>query len=427
MLQSLFKLQQHQSTLKTECFAGLSSFATASYLLLVAPLILTHAGIGFAFAYLITCGILAIGCLLMAFIANFPAMLGPGLGLLTYFSYVVIGQTPLSLSQAFAAIFCAGVLMTLFTISKLRQRFLKAIPSSLGSAIAGGIGFFIAFVALKNAQLVVGNPNTLVQFTTIITITKALFFIGFFITAYLSHRGFKLAILLGILITTAIYYLLGLQPQAELIQPPSHLAFHGFQLDFSSINLHWISVTFTFFIIALFDSTGTLLGLSHQISEKNTVIYTPRLQKALVAESVSAMIAPLIGITTPCPLVESATGIASGGRTGLTSLTASLLFLAVIPLMHFAAYIPTCATSAALFYTACLMLKPIAKIHWDNPKDYIPAVITLMIIPMSFSITNGVGLGIICYVVLNCFGPHWRKIDPLMWLFSTLFLFYFLY
>ena len=416
------------TSVKQEALAGITTFLTMAYIVLVAPMLLSHAGIPLSTAYHGTIIVIALGCFLMGGIANFPAALGPGLGLLSYFTYVVIAQYHYPLAMAMTAIFSAGVLFFICTITQLRQQLLAAIPPSLGYAIAAGVGFFIAFIALKNIHLIQADPHTLVKLGSLHDAHRLLFFAAFIAICTLTHYRVPGALFI-VFVGTALLLLLlpGEMSPSALKSSAESDVLPLLSLTAPKVDMNFIMIVFTFLMVSLFDSCGTLIGLTQQLPDSEVSFADhPRLKKALLAESIGMLLAPLFYVTSVCPFVESAAGIAAGGRSGLTPVVTGCCFLAMWPLLPLIRFIPDAAVSAALFYTACLMIKPIAKIDWQDSVAYIPAVVTLFLIPLTFSITDGLGFGILTYVAMALFQQRWRQCHPILWVFAVLFLLYFL-
>lgn len=428
MLEKIFQLKSNNTTASREVLAGLTTLVTMAYIVIVAPSMLHQAGMPHASAFLSVTIIVVVSTLLNGFIANLPFGLAPGLGLLSYFSYVLVQQQGVSWSVALGAVVIAGLLFFLVTITKLRRLILKGIPHSLGCAVAAGLGFFIGFIALKNVGVVVTNPNTIITLGHVQAWPVLLFFMGFMIIAVLDSKKIPGAILIGMLVISIIGFMTGIAPFHGLVAlPPMHSeAIGAFALQ-PWLNWHAFPVIFTFFIIALFDSTGAVLGLTHAMGRERKDPQTlKQMNRSFVSESIATLFSGVMGSTTICMFVESSAGIRTGGRTGLTSIVIALGFLVLLFFSPLANSIPTYATSAALFYVCCMMVRPFAQVEWADPSEYIPAVITLLMIPLTFSIADGVGLGVLCYIFLKTASGKWRVVHPIMWLLGIIFIAYFL-
>ena len=411
---------------KREILAGLTTFFTMAYIIIVAPTMYHQAGADFDAAFTATCIVTILATLLVAVYSNLPIGLAPGLGLMSYLCFEVVGRLGFTWHTGLAAVFISGLIFLVITITRIRQFILRAIPRSMGLAVAAGIGFFIGFLALRNAGIVVSDPVTLLTLGHLGHGPALLFFLGFFIIAILDGYGVPGNILIGIVVVTVLGDLFGLNHFSGIFALP-HFHFSSFgSLDFAPLwHLNSVPVLFTFVIIALFDSTGTLLGLTSLIHFKTQEEADRRINRALLMESIATTGSALIGASTLSPFVESAAGIKAGGKTGLTGIVIAICFVFSLFLGPLAAGIPPFATASALFYVACMMIKPFAGVNFDDPTELIPAVMILFIIPLSFSIADGVGIGIICYVALKGAKREWRAIHPMLWALMLIFLVYF--
>ncbi|MDF2529919.1 MAG: Xanthine/uracil/thiamine/ascorbate permease family protein [Gammaproteobacteria bacterium] len=420
-----FKFEKYQSNFKTEIIAGLTTFFTMAYIVVIAPSMLSQTGMNYGSAFVATCLVSAFASFLAGTFSNLPIALAPGLGLLSYFSYVVVGQLGYSWQAALGAVLISGLVFFLITVTKLRQYILAAIPRSLGCSIAAGVGFFIGFIALKNVGLIVQNTHTLITLGPINNAEIALFFLGFFIIATLDAHKVPGSIIIGMILVSLLGRLFHVSEFNHFFALPPSMKDSFLAFDVHSL-FNWASlpIIFTFIIVALFDSTGTLIGLSFHLDRPEEDLKLS-INRALLAESIATTASSMIGLSTVCPFVESASGIKAGGRTGFTAWVVAGLFLLAIFLSPLAASVPVFASSAALFYVACIMVKPFAQVNWEDVAEYIPAVITLLSIPLTFSIADGVGLGVICYVTLKTAMGNYRDVHPVMWLLSLVFIGYF--
>ncbi len=412
--------------LKKEILAGLTTFFTMAYIVVVAPSMYAKAGLPFDTAFVAVCLITVFATLLVGLFADLPIAFAPGLGLMSYACFVVVGQLHFTWVQMLSAVLISGLLFMLITITRLRQFILEAIPKSLGLAIAAGVGFFIGFIALKNVGVIVPSSATLVTLGHLSHPSVILFFLGFILIAVLEGRKIPGSILIGILVVTFLGSILGLNHFSGVFAWP-HLDVHSLgHFDFSALEtVSGIPVLFTFIVIALFDSTGSLLGLTKLMNFKSQKEENRHINRALLAESFATLGASMIGTTTISPFIESAAGIEAGGRTKLAACMIAGCFLLLLFFAPIASSIPPFATASALFYVSCLMIKPFAGVDWENMSELIPAVMTLFIIPLSFSIADGVGIGIICYVALKCANREWRAIKPMLWVLAFIFIVYF--
>jgi AGZA family xanthine/uracil permease-like MFS transporter len=413
-------------SVKREILAGLTTFFTMAYIIIVAPTMYHQAGANFDVAFTATCIVTVLATLLVALYSNLPIGMAPGLGLMSYLCFEVVGRLGFSWHMGLAAVFISGLVFMVITVTRIRQFILRAIPRSMGLAVAAGIGFFIGFLALRNAGIIVSDPATLLTLGPLAHGPALLFFLGFFLITVLDGYGVPGSILLGMIVVTVLGDLFGLNHFNGVFALP-HFAFSHFGMaDLAAL---WhpasIPVLFTFVIIALFDSTGTLLGLTSLIHFASQEEANRKINRALLMESCATTGAALIGASTLSPFVESAAGIKAGGKTGLTGLVIAGCFLLSLFLGPLAGSIPPFATASALFYVACMMVKPFAGVNFDDPTELIPAVMILFIIPLSFSIADGVGIGIICYVALKGARREWAAIHPMLWVLMLIFLVYF--
>ena len=412
--------------MKREILAGLTTFFTMAYIIIVAPTMYSQAGANFDQAFTATCLVTILATTLVALYSNLPIAVAPGLGLMSYFCVEVVGRLGFSWSAGLAAVFISGLLFMLITITRIRQFILNAIPHSMGLAVAAGIGFFIGFLALKNAGIIVPDPVTLLTLGHIAHGPALLFFLGFFLITVLDGYGVPGSILIGMVVVTVIGNLCGLNHfEGFFSWPHFHFSDWG-HLDFAPLwHQSSFPILFTFVIIALFDSTGTVLGLMSLMSFKSKAEANQRINRALLMESFAMTGAAFIGTSTLSPFVESAAGIKAGGKTGMTGLVVAICFIFSLFLGPLAHGIPPFATASALFYVACIMIKPFAGVNFEDSTELIPAVLILFIIPLSFSIADGVGIGIISYVALKGARREWRAIHPMMWVLMLIFLVYF--
>jgi AGZA family xanthine/uracil permease-like MFS transporter len=438
MRRGFFNLEQNGTSGRKECIAGLTTFVTMAYIVIIEPQMLHEAGMNLQQSFWVVALVAAFSSILCGWVSNLPFAMAPGLGLLSFFSYVVVQKMGLSYSIGLTAVFISGILFFLISLTRVRQLILEAIPHSLGCAIAAGIGFFIGLIALRNIHLIVGSSVTLVQLGSIDSPSMVLFFLGFLLIAVLDSKNIPGAILIGILVITLLGLVFHVSDfhgifawpslgSANVADASSHELFSltNFNFKFLASNLKQVwPLIFTFLVVALFDSTGTMLGLSHQMGKEKLEI--KKINRALLAESISTTFSSLLGGTTIAPFVESASGVRAGGRTGLTAMMVGLLFLITLFFYPLAESVPDYATACGLFYVSCMMIKPFASVNWDDSAEFIPAVITLLMIPLTFSIADGVGLGLICYVILKAAAGKLRAIHPMLWLLTLVFLIYFL-
>lgn len=422
MLERLFHLREHGTTARIEVEAGVTTFLTMAYILAVNPRILADAGVPIGGALFATAAAAGIGSLLMGLLANYPFALAPGMGLNAYFAYTVVLGMGQSWQVALGAVFVSGVVFLILSLLRLRQLVITGIPMGLKLATSAGIGLFIAFLGLRSAGLVVGSPATLVTLGPVTEAAPLLALAGLALTAGLMSRGWRSAILLGILATAAGAYLAGIArpPAAIFAMPDAASTFLQMNVR-AALGLGLLHVVFVFMFIDLFDSVGTLVGLGHQAGFLDERGELPRAQQALVADAGATMVGAALGTSTVTAYIESATGVAEGGRTGLTAVTTGLLFFLAVFLSPLAAAIPAVATAPALLVVGSLMVRGIRSVAWDDPTEAAPALLTLVGMPLTFSIANGLALGFVSYPVAKLLAGRGREVSGLTYLLAALF------
>ncbi|MBD3655206.1 MULTISPECIES: NCS2 family permease [Marinobacter] len=428
MFEKLFQLQAHGTTARKEVIAGITTFLTMAYIIVVNPSILSATGMDFGAVFVATCLAAAIGTLIMGLWANYPIALAPGMGLNAFFSFTVVGSMGYSWQVALGAVFLSGVLFFLLSILRVREWIINSIPMSLRFGISAGIGFFLALIALKNAGVVVDHPATLVGLGDIKTPEALLFFGGFVLICALSFRQITGSVMIGIIAVTLAAMALGLVEFQGLVSAPPSLAPTFMQLDIAgALNVGIISVIFAFLFVDLFDTSGTLIGAAHKGGLLDKDGKLPRLGRALMSDSVATMSGAALGTSTTTSYVESTAGIAAGGRTGLTAVVVALLFLACLVLSPLASVIPAYATAPALLYVAVLMASGLKQIEWDDITESAPALITALAMPLTFSIANGIALGFITYAILKALAGRWSQLNASVALIAVLFILKFIF
>jgi AGZA family xanthine/uracil permease-like MFS transporter len=402
MLEQLFKLSENKTTVRTEIVAGVTTFLTMAYIIFVNPDILSKAGMPFGAVFAATCVASAIGCLLMAFLANYPIALAPGMGLNAYFAFAVVGGMKFPWQVGLGCVFISGIIFLLISVLPLREWIVNAIPKSLKMAISAGIGLFLALIALKNAGIVAGNPATLVAHGDLKSWPAVMTTLGFALIVALEYRKVVGGVIIGILLVTLVSILAGYQKFSGIVDLPPALGPVFLQMDLAgALNVGLVTVIFAFLFVDLFDNTGTLIALAHRGGFMRPDGTVPRLNRALICDSAAAMIGAALGTSTTTSYIESASGIAAGGRTGLTALTVAVLFGLALFVAPLAGSIPPYATAPALLYVACLMTRGLVEIAWDDITESAPAVITAIAMPFTFSIAEGVAFGFIAYVTIK--------------------------
>ena len=422
VLERLFKLSENKTTIRTEIAAGVTTFLTMAYIIFVNPQILSEAGVPYSGALFATCLSAAVGSLMMGLIANYPFALAPGMGLNAYFTYTVVKTMGYDWRIALGAVFISGVVFLILTLARIRAMIVDAIPMTIKTAVAAGIGLFIAFIGLKNAGVIVATPTTFVTLGHITSKSTLLALGGLVITAALMARGYRTAIIIGVFLVSAVAILLGLSKYpASLVQmPDAKSAF--LQLDVrGALKLGAFDVIFIFLFVDLFDTIGSLMGLGRQAGYLTAEGKMPRINRALFADAIATISGSLFGTSTVVTYIESATGVSEGGRTGLTAVTVALLFVLAMFFAPVAGAIPPIATAPALIIVGALMINAVVSIKWEDITEAIPAFLTMLAMPLTFSIANGLALGFIFYPLLKALTGRWREASPLVYALALLF------
>ena len=428
MFEKLFKLSENGTNVRTEIIAGLTTFLTMAYIIFVNPMILADAGMDHGAVFVATCLAAAIGCFIMGFVANYPIAQAPGMGLNAFFTYAVVMGMGYTWQVALAAVFVSGVIFIFLSIFKVREWIINSIPMSLRVGISAGIGLFLAFIALSNAGIVVSNPATKVSLGDITAIGPILGALGFFLTVALVHRGVKGAVMIAILAITAIAIVIGDVQYGGIVSAPPSLAPTFMQLDFSAVfEIGMISVVFAFLFVDLFDTAGTLVGVATKANLIKEDGKLPRLNKALLADSTATSIGALLGTSNTTSYVESVSGVAEGGRTGLTAVVVGVLFLLALFFSPLAGMIPAYATSGALFYVAILMMSGLVGIDWRDLTEAAPVVVTCLLMPLTYSIAEGISLGFIAYAAIKLLSGKGRDVSIAVWVMSAIFILKFIF
>lgn len=421
MLERLFGLKAHNTTVRTEVLAGITTFLTMSYIIFVNPEILSTTGMDRNAIFVATCLAAAIGTLVMALVANWPIGMAPGMGLNAFFAFTIVGALGYTWQQALGAVFISGVIFMILTISGIRSWLIRGIPKSLQSAIAAGIGLFLAIIALGSSGIVVANPATKIGLGDLTSAPALFAVLGFFIIAALDALRVRGAILVGILVVTVMSMLTGHNTFQGIVSAPPSLAPTFFQLDIlGALHTGFVHVILVLVLVEVFDATGTLIGVAKRaqlIPEGKP----NRLGRALFADSTAIVAGSVLGTSSTTAYVESASGVQAGGRTGLTALTVAVLFLLSLFLAPLAGSVPAYATAPALLYVAGLMLREIAEIDWTEVTEAVPASLTAIIMPFTYSIANGLAFGFISYVALKVLTAKFRDIHPATLLVACLF------
>lgn len=415
MLDKYFKLAENGTTVRTEVLAGVTTFLTMAYIIFVNPAILSKAGIDPGAAFVATCLAAAIGTAIMGLYANYPVALAPGMGLNAYFAFGVVLGMGHPWQVALGAVFVSGILFLIISILPIREAIINSIPMSQKVAIGAGIGLFLGLIGLKEAGIVVDNPATLVGLGKLGVPTVLMAILGFFIIAVLDYRKLPGAIMVGILVVTVLGIALGLSPFGGIVSAPPSLAPTFLQMDIAgAMSLGLLTIVFAFLMVDLFDTAGTLVAVAPRAGLMDADGKLKRLSRALLADSTATIAGAGLGTSTTTSYIESAAGIRVGGRTGLTAVVVAILFVLAIFFAPLAGSIPAYATAPALIFVACVMTGGLAKLDWDDMTEYAPAVITAVMMPFTFSIATGIGLGFIAYVVIKALTGKVKDIHPVM-------------
>ncbi|TXS95322.1 NCS2 family permease [Parahaliea maris] len=423
LLNRLFKLDEHNTRASTEILAGATTFITMAYIIFVNPQMMAAAGMDEGASFAATCLAAALACLFMGLYANWPVGLAPGMGLNAFFTYTVVGEMGYTWQVAMGAVFFSGVLFVLMSVTRLRAWMLESIPLDMRVAMGAGVGLFIGFIGLQNGGIIVANPATLLALGDFSQPGPLLSAIGFLLITTLSVRQVPGAIMLGVLGTTAIGLLIGEVHYQGLVSAPPSIAPLLFQLDIAgALDVAMVSVIIAFLFVNLFDTAGTLLGVAtraHLVNDKGEI---QNMDRALKADSSASVLGAFLGCAPVTSYVESAAGVAAGGRTGLTAVTVGALFLLAMFLSPLASMVPAFATAGALLYVALLMLSGLHALDWEDPTELLPALLTTVMIPLSFSIANGIAIGFITYVAVKLVAGRSRQVSLGAWVLGGIFL-----
>ena len=435
-IEKCFKLKENKTTFKTELMAGLTTFMTMAYILVVNPSILSTTGMDAGALLTATCIASALGTFFMAFFANYPFVLAPGMGLNAYFAFTICAQKGYSWHVALAAVFVEGIIFIILSAVNVREAIFNAIPANMKKAVSVGIGMFIAFIGLQNAGVVINNPSTCVSLGDVYSVPVALALIGTIITLVLVIRKVKGALLVGILITwilgiicqlAGVYVVdveagvYSLIPTGLISAPPSIAPIAG-KLSFSGISIFdFIVVVFAFLFVDLFDTLGTLIGVSTKAGFLDKEGKLPKIKGALFADALATTIGAVLGTSTVTTFVESASGVSDGGRSGLTAFTAGILFLVALLFSPILTTIPSFATTPALVVVGLMMVENVRDIDFSDYTEGFPAFMTILMMVVCYSISEGLVFGVISYVLLKLFGGKKNELNPVIVIIAILF------
>ncbi|ENN96148.1 xanthine/uracil/vitamin C permease [Methanocaldococcus villosus KIN24-T80] len=429
IIEDYFEFKKYGTNIKIEILAGITTFMTMAYIIFVNPQILSQTGMDFGAVMVATCIASAIATLIMGLYAKYPFALAPGMGLNAYFTYGVCLGMGIDWRVALGAVFISGILFIILTLTKVRTWIFNVIPNAIKYGTAVGIGLFIAFIGLKNAGIIVESKATLVTLGNILNPEPLLSLFGIFLTSILVSRNVIGGILIGIIITSLIGMIFGISqfPSGIVSLPPS-IEPTFLKLDiFGALNLGLLTIVMSFFFVDMFDTIGTLSALSSQAGYLDKDGKLPRVEKALMSDATGTVLGSLLGTSTVTTYIESASGIAMGGKTGFVSVVVALLFLLSLFFYPLVKAIPTYATASALVIVGALMMKAIKNINFDDYTESIPAFITILTIPLTFSIATGLALGFITYPILKIFTGRAKEVHWLVYILAAIFALRFVY
>jgi|TARA_Y100000817_G_scaffold174854_1_gene136587 AGZA family xanthine/uracil permease-like MFS transporter len=423
ILERFFKLESHQTNPKKELIAGLTTFVTMAYIVLVNPQIMAAAGMDPGASFVGTCIAAALACFAMGLYANWPVGLAPGMGLNAFFTFTVVIEMGYSWEIALGAVFLAGVLFVIMSITPLRRWMLDSIPMNLRVAMGSGVGLFVGFIGLKSGGLVVANDANFLSLGDFSKPETVLAGFGFLLISVLAIRKIPGAIILGVIAVTLGGIFIGLVKFQGFVSMPPNLAPTFLKLDIlGALDLAMVSIIISFLFVNLFDTAGTLLGVANRANLVDSEGNIKNLDKALKADSTSSVVGTFFGCAPVTSYVESSAGVEAGGRTGLTAVVVGILFLLAIFFSPLASIVPAYATSGALIYVAILMLGGMERLDWTDTTELVPSLIMIVMIPLTFSIANGIALGFISYVVIKAFVGEIRGVSSGAWFLFLIFL-----
>ncbi|HBB0601113.1 putative permease yicO [Escherichia coli 3-020-07_S4_C1] len=421
-LSRLFKLPQHGTTVRTELIAGMTTFLTMVYIVFVNPQILGAAQMDPKVVFVTTCLIAGIGSIAMGVFANLPVALAPAMGLNAFFAFVVVGAMGISWQTGMGAIFWGAVGLFLLTLFRIRYWMISNIPLSLRIGITSGIGLFIALMGLKNTGVIVANKDTLVMIGDLSSHGVLLGILGFFIITVLSSRHFHAAVLVSIVVTSCCGLFFGDVHFSGVYSIPPDISGVIGEVDLSgALSLELAGIIFSFMLINLFDSSGTLIGVTDKAGLIDSNGKFPNMNKALYVDSISSVAGAFIGTSSVTAYIESTSGVAVGGRTGLTAVVVGVMFLLVMFFSPLVAMVPPYATAGALIFVGVLMTSSLARVNWDDFTESVPAFITTVMMPFTFSITEGIALGFMSYCIMKVCTGRWRDLNLCVVVVAALF------
>ena len=423
IVEDFFRLKEYNTSIQKELLAGFTTFVTMAYIVFVNPQIMALAGMDQGAVFVGTCIAAALACLLMGLFANWPVGLAPGMGLNAFFTFTVVGELGYSWEIALGSVFLAGILFFLMSVTRLRSWMIDSIPLNLRIAMGAGVGLFIGFIGLKSGGIIVSNDATFLKLGDLSNQETLLAALGFLLISVLAIRKVPGAILIGVLSTTLLALVFGMIQYNGLVSMPPSLEPVFLKLDIlGALNISMITIVMSFLFVNLFDTTGTLLGVANRANLVDAEGNADNLDKALKADSSVSFIGTFFGCSPVTSYVESSAGVEAGGRTGLTAIFIGLFFILTMFLSPLALIVPASATAGALIYVSILMLSGMEKLNWSNMIDLLPALIIIVMIPLTFSIADGIALGFLSYVVLKIGYGEITKISSGAWFLTLIFI-----
>lgn len=423
VIERYFGIDGKNTTIKRELLAGLTTFLTMAYIIFVNPDLLGKAGMDKGAVFVATCLASAFGCIMMGVLARLPVALAPGMGLNAFFTFTVVMGMGKSWEVALGAVFVSGVIFVLISLFKIREWLINAIPYTLKQGIVAGIGAFLAFIALKSAGIIVAHPATFVTLGDLTKFEPAMAILGFFLIVVFVQRKVPAAVMLAILIVTVISLMAGHTEYHGIMSMPPSIAPTLLKLDIAgALDVSMVSVVFAFLFVVLFDTSGTLIGVTKKAGLMKNDGEIPNLGKALLADSMAAVAGSLLGTSSVTSYVESTAGVTAGGRTGLMAVVVGVLFLLALFFAPLAGMIPAYATAGAIFYVAVLMLFTLRDIDWEDLTEASPVAVVLLLTPLTFSIADGIALGFITYTIAKLVSGRHKEISVAVWVLTVILL-----
>ncbi len=423
MFEKLFKLSDNGTNVRTEIMAGATTFLTMAYIIFVNPSILSETGMDKDAVFVATCLAAAFGSAFMGLYANYPIAMAPGMGLNAFFAFGVVKGMGHSWETALGAVFLSGILFLIVSLTRIREWIINRIPFNLKMAIAAGIGLFLAIIALQAAGIIAKHPATMVTLGDLKSTTVLLAVLGFVLMVALDVRKVPGAIMIGIFAVAIAGALLGVNTFSGVVSLPPSIAPVFLKMDIAAaLDVGVITIVLTFFFVDVFDNTGTLVAIAHKAGLIDKDGKLPRIGRALTVDSTAAMAGAALGTSTTTSYIESAAGVNVGGRTGLVAVTVAVLFLCALFLAPLAGSIPAFATAPALLYVACLMMSAIKEIDFDDATEYVPAVVTITAMPLTFSIAHGLAFGFISWALIKLLSGRFSELNAAMVILAGLFL-----